>query len=154
MTRCQRARYQHVTNVCIINSNDMLTDNSLTGVVKKKKTLTMYMGQNVPYPSLSTEQAGKTYYISRLIANILGIVNNSNDHLTTYVWKEGDANRRMNNAVSCLHLYLKKHHIFDHVCSDLVIVGLRKIIKYDLRHKKFIYQISCGTRLYNTSREK
>ena len=82
----------------------------------------MDMGQNVPYPSLSTEQAGKTYYMSPLVGNILGIVDNSTDHLTAYVWKEGDANRGMNNIVSCLHQYLKKLLIFDHVCSDLVIV--------------------------------
>ena len=104
MARCQRERYQHFTNVCIKSSNDLQfanVPNVRSGLVKKKMTLTMDMGQNVPCPSLSAEQAGKTYYMSPLVANILSIVDNSTDHLTAYVWKEGDANMGMNNPENC-----------------------------------------------------
>ena len=65
--------------ICIESSKKNQKNNSSGGHVKKY--ITMDMDQNLIYPSLSAEQSGKCYYMSPLIANILGIVDNSNESL-------------------------------------------------------------------------
>ena len=90
-------------------------------VHEKTLTLTMDMSQNVEVPHLGAEQPGETYYLSAMTGFIFGIVENSTDILSAYVWMESEGDRGMNNIVSCLHKDLSRRGVFLKKITDLVI---------------------------------
>ena len=81
-------------------------------------TFTADYSWGMPVPSFDSVQPGKTYYYSKAVGNVFGVVDSSgkdgNEHLLmAYFYMEGDAKKGGNNVLSMFIDYLHRKGLTD-----------------------------------------
>ena len=80
---------------------------------KRQYCIVADYSQNLQLPHFGEEQPGETYYYCPLNVAAFGVVDCQNDHLSAYVYHEGEGKKGGNNVSSLLMKYCKEQGWFD-----------------------------------------